>query len=53
VAVAEAKSRAKRAKEELYRQLILEVAQPIFADRGYDEAKIGEIAGGNTPGPGS
>jgi len=44
VAVAEAKGRAKRAKEELYRQLILEAAQPILADHGYDEAKIGEIA---------
>jgi AcrR family transcriptional regulator len=44
VAAAEAKGKAKRAKEELYRQLILEAAQAVFADSGYDDAKIGEIA---------
>jgi len=44
VAVAGAKGKAKKAKEELYRQLILEAAQAIFAESGYDDAKIGEIA---------
>jgi len=39
-----AKGKAKRAKEELYRQLILEGAQSVFAESGYDDAKIGEIA---------
>ena len=44
MAVSEAKGKAKKAKEELYRQLILEAARAIFAERGYDDAKIGEIA---------
>jgi AcrR family transcriptional regulator len=44
VAVAGAKGKAKKAKEELYRQLILQAAQPVFAESGYDDAKIGEIA---------
>lgn len=39
-----AKGKARRAKEELYRQLIIEAAQSVFADKGYDTAKIGEIA---------
>jgi hypothetical protein len=41
VAVAGANEKARRAKEELYRQLILEAAQPVFADSRYDDAKIG------------
>jgi hypothetical protein len=41
VAVAGAKGIAGRAKEELYRQLILEAAQAVFADRSHDDAKIG------------
>ncbi len=41
---AKAKAKAKKAKEELYRQLILDAAQGVFADNGYDDAKIGEIA---------
>lgn len=39
-----AKAKAKKAKEELYRQLILDAAQGVFADNGYDDAKIGQIA---------
>lgn len=39
-----AKGKARRAKEDLYRQLILDAAQSLFADKGYDAAKIGEIA---------
>lgn len=39
-----AKGKARRAKEELYRQLIVEAAQSVFANKGYDTAKIGEIA---------
>jgi len=39
-----AKTRAKRRKEDLYRQLILEAAEAVFASKGYDDAKIGEIA---------
>ena len=44
MAVAGAKGIAGRAKEELYRQLILEAAQAVFADRSHDDAKIGYIA---------
>jgi AcrR family transcriptional regulator len=44
VTVHGAKGKAKKAKEELYRQLILDAAQGVFADSGYDDAKIGEIA---------
>lgn len=44
MAVAGAKGKAKKAKEELYRQLILEAAQAEFADSGYDDTKIGGIA---------
>ena len=39
-----AKGKARKAKEDLYRQLILDAAQGVFADKGYDDAKIGEIA---------
>lgn len=35
---------AKRAKADLYRQLVLEAARGVFAEKGYDDAKIGEIA---------
>jgi AcrR family transcriptional regulator len=41
LAVAGAKEEARRAKEELYRQRILEAAEAVFADGGYDDAKIG------------
>jgi len=40
----EARGKARRAKEDLYRQLILDAAEGLFADKGYDDAKIGEIA---------
>ena len=39
-----ARGKARKAKEDLYRQLVLDAAEGIFAGRGYDEAKIGEIA---------
>jgi len=39
-----AKSKARRAKEELYRQLILDAAEGLFAEKGYDSTKIGGIA---------
>jgi len=44
MAVKGARGKARKAKEELYRQLILDAALTLFADRGYDETKIGEIA---------
>jgi AcrR family transcriptional regulator len=44
VAAKGAKKKAKRAKEGLYRQLVLDAAQSVFAEKGYDDAKIGEIA---------
>jgi AcrR family transcriptional regulator len=39
-----ARKKARRAKEDLYRQLVLTAAQSVFAEKGYDDAKIGEIA---------
>lgn len=39
-----AKRKARRAKEDLYRQLVLDAAQHVFAHKGYDDAKMGEIA---------
>jgi AcrR family transcriptional regulator len=44
VAAKKAKRKARRAKEELYRQLVLDAAESVFATKGYDDAKIGEIA---------
>jgi AcrR family transcriptional regulator len=41
---ADAKDGAKRAKTEMYRRLILEAAEQVLSERGYDEAKIQEIA---------
>jgi len=38
------KENARRAREELYRQLILEAAERCFAEKGFDAAKIEEIA---------
>jgi AcrR family transcriptional regulator len=38
------KDHVRRARAELYRQLILEAAERIFAERGFDAAKIDEIA---------
>ncbi len=42
-----ARNRARQAKEDLYRQLVLEAAQSVFAAKGYDDAKMGEIAEGS------
>jgi len=38
------KENARRAREGLYRRLILEAAERIFAEKGFDDAKIEEIA---------
>ena len=38
------KSEAKRAKVDMYRRLIPEGAERVFAERGFDEAKIQDIA---------
>jgi AcrR family transcriptional regulator len=38
------KASAKLAKAEMYRKLIVEAAEPVFAERGYDEAKMQDIA---------
>jgi AcrR family transcriptional regulator len=38
------KEGAKRAKAEMYRRLILEAAERVFAEHGFDEAKIQDIA---------
>jgi AcrR family transcriptional regulator len=38
------KTRARRAKQDLYRQLVLEGAERVFAEKGYDDAKMEEIA---------
>ena len=39
------KENVRRARTELYRQLILEAAERVFADKGIDDAKMEEIAG--------
>jgi AcrR family transcriptional regulator len=44
LAAKRAKKKARAAKEELYRQLVLDAAQHVFARKGYDDAKMGEIA---------
>ena len=41
------KENARRAREETYRRLILEAAERIFAEKGFDDAKIEEIAAGS------
>ncbi len=38
------RSKARRAKQDLYRQLILDAAESVFAEKGYDHAKMEEIA---------
>ena len=38
------KDGAKRAKAEMYKKLILDAAEQVLAERGYDDAKIQEIA---------
>lgn len=40
------KEGAKRAKAEMYRRLILEAAEEVFAQHGFDEAKMQDIAQG-------
>jgi AcrR family transcriptional regulator len=37
---------AKRARAEMYRRLIVEAAEPVFAEHGFDEAKMQDIAQG-------
>lgn len=44
MAAKQARQKAREAREELYRQLVLDAAGRIFADKGYDDAKMGEIA---------
>jgi AcrR family transcriptional regulator len=44
VAARQARQKAREAKEELYRQLVLDAAQHVFALKGYEDAKIGEVA---------
>lgn len=44
MAARQAKRKAREAKAELYRQLILDAAQHVFAKKGYDDAKVGEVA---------
>jgi len=38
---------ARRAREETYRRLILAAAERLFAEKGFDDAKIEEIAAGS------
>ncbi len=38
------KADARQAKHDLYRQLILRAAEFVFAEKGYDQAKMDEIA---------
>ena len=38
------KDGAKRAKAQMYRRLILDAAEQVFAEHGYDEAKMQDIA---------
>ena len=38
------KREAREAKQDLYRQLILTAAEFVFAEKGYDQAKMDEIA---------
>jgi AcrR family transcriptional regulator len=40
------KDGAKRAKAEMYRRLILDAAERVFAEHGFDEAKMQDIAQG-------
>ena len=44
VAKSRPKENARRAREGLYRQLILEAAERSFAEKGFDDARIEEIA---------
>lgn len=40
-----AKHKVREAKQALYRQLVLDAAERIFAEKGYEDAKMEEIAG--------
>jgi AcrR family transcriptional regulator len=44
IAQARTKEAVRRARDEAYRELILEAAQRVFAERGYAEAKVQGIA---------
>lgn len=44
MAVGHAKRRVRAAKQALYRELILAAAQRVFGERGYDDARMEEIA---------
>jgi len=39
-----ARAAARQKKEALYRELVLDAARRVFAEKGYDEARMGEIA---------
>jgi AcrR family transcriptional regulator len=41
---ARAKEKVRQARQEAYRDLILEAAQRVFAEKGYAEAKVADIA---------
>lgn len=41
---ADAKQSARRAKTDMYRRLVLDAAEREFAERGYDETKIQDVA---------
>ncbi len=43
-AAAKAKRRLKEAKSAMYRQLVLEAAEDVFAAKGYDAAKMQDVA---------
>jgi AcrR family transcriptional regulator len=44
VAAKQAKKKVQRAKEALYRQLVMDAAERVFAQKGYDDTKMEEIA---------
>jgi AcrR family transcriptional regulator len=44
LAARQAKRKARAAKEELYRKLVLDAAERVFADKGYEAVRMGEIA---------
>lgn len=41
---ARAKEKVRQARHEAYRDLILEAAEPVFAEKGYADAKVADIA---------
>ena len=44
MATAPGKKKVRAAKEALYRDLVLEAAEEVFAQKGYDDSKMDEIA---------